>query len=44
MSDTFIDMIRNIDFLYGFIHECGNLINNLYEYNNYDYLAIKLCN
>ena len=44
MSDTSIDMIRNIDFLYGFIYECANLINNLYEYNNYDYLAIKLCN
>ena len=30
MSDTFIDMIRNIDFLYGFIYECTDLINNLY--------------
>ena len=30
-------------FLYGFIYECANLINNLYDYNNYDHLAIKLC-
>ena len=44
MSDTFIYMIRNIDFLYGFIYECADLINNLYEYNNYDHLAIKLYN
>ena len=44
MSDTFINMIRDIDFLYGFIYECTNLINNLYEYNNYDHLAIKLFN
>ena len=44
MSDTFIDMIRNIDFLYGFIYECIDLIINLYEHNNYDHLVIKLCN
>ena len=44
MSDTFIDMICNIDFLYGFIYECTDLINNLYEHNNYDHLVIKLCN
>ena len=37
-------MIDNIDFLYGFIYECANLINNLYDYDNYDHLAIKLCN
>ena len=43
MSDDFIKMIDNIDFLYGFIYECANLINNLYDYNNYDHLAIKLC-
>ena len=30
-------------FLYGFIYECAILINNLYNYNNYDHLAIKLC-
>ena len=44
MSDTFIGMIRNIDFLYGFIYECTDLINNLYEHNNYNHLVIKLCN
>ena len=32
-----------IDFLYGFIYECANLINNLYDYDNYNHLAIKLC-
>ena len=37
-------MINNIDFLYGFIYECVNLIHNLYDYDNYDHLAIKLCN
>ena len=39
MSDTFIGMIRNIDLLYGFIYECTNLINNLYEHNNYGHLV-----
>ena len=29
MSHDFIEMINNIDFLYGFIYECANLINNL---------------
>ena len=43
MSDDFIKMINGIDFLYGFIDECAKLINNLYEYDNYDYFAIKLC-
>ena len=43
MSHDFIKMIDNIDFLYGFIYECANLINNLHDYNNYDNLAIKLC-
>ena len=44
MIDDFIKMIDNIDFLYGFIYECANLINNLYDYYNYYiYLAIKLC-
>ena len=41
MSDDFIKMINNIDFLHGFIYECANLINNLYDYDNYDHLAIK---
>ena len=44
MSETFINIIHDIDFLYGFIYECTDLINNLYEYNNYDHLAIKLFN
>ena len=43
MRDDLIKMISNIDFLYGFIYECANLINNLYDYGNYDHLAIKLC-
>ena len=43
MIDDFIKMIDNIDFLYGFIYECANLINNLYADDNYDHLAIKLC-
>ena len=43
MIHDFIKMIDNIDFLYGFIYECANLINNLYNYNNYYHLAIKLC-
>ena len=34
MSDDFID------FSYGFIYECANLINSLYDY---DHLVIKLC-
>ena len=44
MHKTFIKMISNIDFLYGFIYECANLINNLYDHNNYDHLVIKLVN
>ena len=44
MSHDFIKTIDNIDFLYGFIYECAILINNhLYDYNNCDHLAIKLC-
>ena len=35
-------MINDIDCLYGFIHECADLVNNLYNHNNYDHLAIKL--
>ena len=37
-------MICNIDILYGFIHECTYLINNLYELDNYGHLVLKLCN
>ena len=44
VSDTFIGMIRNIDFLKGFIYECTDLIYNLYDHNNYDHLVIKPCN
>ena len=43
MRDDFIKMINNIDFLYGLIYDCANLINNLYDYDNYDHLGIKLC-
>ena len=44
MSDGFIEMINDIDFSYGFIYECANFVNNLYDNYNYD-LAIKLyCN
>ena len=43
MIHDFIKMIDNIDFLYGFVYEYANLINNLYDYNNCDHLAIKLC-
>ena len=43
MSNDFIKMINDIDFLYGFIYECAYLINNLYDYENYDHLVIKLC-
>ena len=42
MSDGFIEMVNNIDFSYGFIYECADLVNNFYDYNNYDHLAIKL--
>ena len=44
MSDTFISMIRNIYVLHGFIYECTDLINNLYEHNNYGHLVRKLFN
>ena len=40
----FIEMINNIDFLYGFIYECANLVNNLDDYDNYNHLSVKLCN
>ena len=43
MIHDFIKMTDHIDFLYGFIYECANLINNLYDHDNYDHLAIKLC-
>ena len=43
MSGDFIEMINDIDFSYGFIYECADLVNNLYDHYNYDHLAIKLC-
>ena len=42
MSDDVTEMINDIDFLYGFIYECSDLVNNLYDHYNYDHLAIKL--
>ena len=42
MCDDFIKTIIDVDFIYGFIYECTKLINNLLEYDNYNYLAIKL--
>ena len=44
MSHDFIEMINGIDFLYGFIYECANLVNNLDDYDNYNHLSVKLCN
>ena len=44
MSHYFIEMINVIDFLYGFIYECANLVNNLEDYENYNHLSVKLCN
>ena len=43
ICDDFIKTINDVDFIYGFIYECAKLINNLHEYDNYNYLAIKLC-
>ena len=42
MSNNFIEMINNVDFSYGLIYECADLVNNLYDHYNYDHLAIKL--
>ena len=44
MIHDFIKMIDKIDFLYGFIYECANLVNNLDDYDNYNHLSVKLCN
>ena len=43
MNNNFIKMINDIAFFYGIIYDCANLINNLYDYDNYDHLVIKLC-
>ena len=42
MSDDFIEMINDIDFSYEFIYECADLVNNLYDHNNCNHLAIRL--
>ena len=42
MSNDFIEMINDIDFSRGFIYECAHLVNNLYNHNDYNHLAIKL--
>ena len=42
MSNYFIEMINDIDFLYGFIYEHVDLVNNLRDDYNYYYLAIEL--
>ena len=44
MSHDFIEMIKVIDFFYGFIYECANLVNNLDDYDYYNHLSVKLCN
>ena len=44
MSHDFIKIINGIDFLYGFIYECANLVNNLDDYDNYNHLSVKSCN
>ena len=38
-----LSSLEHIDFLHGFIYECANSIKNLYDYDNYDRLVIKLC-
>ena len=43
MWDDFIKTINDVDFIYGFFYECAKLINNLHEYNDYNYLATNLC-
>ena len=39
MCDDYIKTINDVDFIYGFIYECAQLINNLHEYD--EYLKIK---
>ena len=41
MINDFIEMINDIDFLYEFIYEHADLVNNLHDNYNYD-LAIEL--
>ena len=42
MSGDFIGMINDINFSCGCIYKCADLVNNLYDHNNYNHLAIKL--
>ena len=42
MSNDFIEMINDVDFSYRFIYACVDLVNNLYNHNDYNHLAIKL--
>ena len=42
MSDNFIEMSNDIDFPYGFIYECADLVNNLYDDNIYQYLLMMI--
>ena len=44
MSDDLIEMINDIDFSYGFIYECADLVNNLYDNHNYDVATKLYCN
>ena len=44
MSHDFIEIINDNDFLYGFIYERANLVNNLEDYDYYNHLSVKLCN
>ena len=43
-KEKFIETINNIDFLYGFIYEYANLVNNLDNYDNDNHLSVELCN
>ena len=36
MSNDFIEMINDIDFLYGFIYEHADLVNNLHDNYNFE--------
>ena len=40
MSHDFIKVINDIDFSYGFVYGCADLVKNQYDYDNYDHLAI----
>ena len=42
MNNNFIKIINDIDFSYGCIYECADLVNNLYGHYNYDHSAINI--